>query len=227
MMRAVLGLAIAFALGCGHDAKPVVQPDDHPPLPPASGTPIGYLIDDASELALRDDQLTKLKVIDGELSDRLAVLDSQQRGDRPRGTDPGAQSGRHRGRRGGAGGGGMGGAGMGGGGAGMGGAGMGGGGAGGGGAGMGGRGGRGGGRRGGAGSGSGSAAATARAGADTGRVTNERAVDVRDALKRAFALLDPHQQEIATRVLSDHGVDLDPDHPGETEGEPGTGSDDR
>jgi hypothetical protein len=187
-----------------------VQPDDHPPLPPASGTPIGYLIDDASELALRDDQLTKLKAIDDELSDRLAVLDSQQRGVRPRAADP-AQSGRRRGGR--RGGGGMGGAG---GGAGMGGAGTGG------------RGGRGGGRRGnpGAGSGSGSGSAAA-GGADAGRVSNERATDVREALKRAMALLDPHQREIATRVLSDHGVDLDPDHPGETEGEPGTGSDDR
>ena len=207
-MRAALGLALAAALACSHDARPTVQPDDHPPLPPASGTPIGYLIDDASELALRDDQLTKLKAIDDELSDRLAVLDSQQRGDRPRAADP-AQSGRRRGGR--RGGGGMGGAG---GGAGMGGAGTGG------------RGGRGGGRRGnpGAGSGSGSAAA---GGADAGRVSNERATDVREALKRAMALLDPHQREIATRVLSDHGVDLDPDHPGETEGEPGVGSDDR
>ena len=209
------GLALAAALACSHDAKPTVQPDDHPPLPPASGTPIGYLIDDASELALRDDQLTKLKAIDDELSDRLAVLDSQQRGDRPRAADP-AQSGR---RRGGRRGGGMGGAGMGG---------AGGGGTGG--AGMGGRGGRGGagGRRGNPGAGSGSAAGSAAAGvADAGRVSNERATDVREALKRAMALLDPHQREIATRVLSDHGVDLDPDHPGETEGEPGTGSDDR
>lgn len=208
-MRAALGLALAAALACSHDARPTVQPDDHPPLPPASGTPIGYLIDDASELALRDDQLTKLKAIDDELSDRLAVLDSQQRGDRPRAADP-AQSGRRRGGR--RGGGGMGGAG---GGAGMGGAGTGG------------RGGRGGGRRGpGAGSGSGSGSAAA-GGADAGRVSNERATDVREALKRAMALLDPHQREIATRVLSDHGVDLDPDHPGETEGEPGVGSDDR
>ena len=107
-MRAALGLALAAALACSHDARPTVQPDDHPPLPPASGTPIGYLIDDASELALRDDQLTKLKAIDDELSDRLAVLDSQQRGDRPRAADP-AQSGRRRGGR--RGGGGMGGAG--------------------------------------------------------------------------------------------------------------------
>jgi len=219
-MRAALAFALAVALACGHDAKPVVQPDDHPPLPPASGTPIGYLIDDASELALRDDQLTKLKVIDDELSDRLAVLDSQQRGVRPRGADSNAQSGRRRGRRG-MSGGGMGGPG---GGAGMGGAGMGGGGMGG--QGTGGRGGRGG-RRGGTGAGSGSAAPAGAGSADGGRVTNERATEVRDALKRAFALFDPHQQEIATRVLSDHGVDLDPDHPGETEGEPGTGSDDR
>jgi hypothetical protein len=206
-MRAMLGLALAAVLGCSHETKPTVQPDDHPPLPPASGTPIGYLIDDASELALRDEQLTRLKAIDSDLSDRLAVLDGQQRGDHPRTADATSSTGRHRGgRRGG-----------------MGGAGAGGGRAGGG---MGGRGGRG--RR--AGSGSGSGSAIASAGAAAG-ATNERASDVHDALKRAFALLDPQQREIATRVLSDHGVDVDTDHPGEaSEGDedgepPSTGSD--
>ena len=44
-MRATVGLAVARAVafaaalgagvGCGHDSKPVVQPDEHPPLPPA------------------------------------------------------------------------------------------------------------------------------------------------------------------------------------------------
>jgi hypothetical protein len=207
-MRTALGLALAAALACSHEAKPTVQPDDHPPLPPASGTPIGYLIDDAGELALRDDQLTQLKAIDSDLSDRLAVLDAQQRGDRPRSGDAAAPAGRHRGGRrgGGMGGGGMPGGGMAG-------------------AGTPGRGGRGGGsRRAGAGAGSGSGGASANARAASG-ATNERASDVREALKRAFALFDPHQKEIATRVLSDHGVDLDTDHPGEA-GEAGEAGDD-
>ena len=215
-MRAVLGLALAAVLGCSHETKPTVQPDDHPPLPPASGTPIGYLIDDASELALRDEQLTQLKAIDTDLSDRLAVLDGQSRSGTPRSADSTGQSGRRRGgRRGGMGGGGGG---MGGGGAGMGGGGAGMGGAGGGGTGRGGR-----GRRPGQGAGSGSASAGSGGGAVA--AVNERATDVHDALKRAFALLDPHQKEIATRVLSDHGVDVDTDHPGEDAEEPATGSD--
>jgi hypothetical protein len=199
-MRTALGLALAAVLACSHESKPTVQPDEHPPLPPASGTPIGYLIDDAGELALRDDQLTQLKAIDSDLSDRLAVLDAQQRGEKPRSGDAAAPAGRHRGgRRGGMGGGGMGGGTAGGG--------------------TSGRSGRGGGRRAGAGSGSGSASANAAAANGAG---NERATDVHDALKRAFALFDPHQKEIATRVLSDHGVDLDTDHPGEAaEPEPG------
>jgi hypothetical protein len=211
-MRAVLGLALAAVLGCSHETKPTVQPDDHPPLPPASGTPIGYLIDDASELSLRDDQLTQLKAIDTDLSDRLAVLDGQSRGGAPRSADATGQNGRRRGgRRGG----------MGGGGAGMGGAGGGGmGGAGGGAMGRGGR-----GRRSAQGAGAGSGSASASSGGGAAASVNERAADVHDALRRAFALFDPHQKEIATRVLSDHGVDVDTDHPGEDGEEPATGSD--
>jgi hypothetical protein len=200
-MRALLGLALAVVLGCSHETKPTVQPDDHAPLPPASGTPIGYLIDDAGELSLRDEQLTQLKAIDTDLSGRLAVLDGQSRSSAPRSADASGQTGRHRGgRRGGMGGAGGG---MGGGGAGMG------------------RGGRG--RRAAQGAGSGSASS---GGGATASV-NERAADVHDALKRAFALLDPHQKEIATRVLSDHGVDVDTDHPGEDAEEPAAGSDEK
>jgi hypothetical protein len=76
-----LGILVGFGLGagCSHDARPAgpptAQPDDHPPLPPASGTPIGYLVDNASGLSLRDDQLTKLKAIDDDLALKLAYLD--------------------------------------------------------------------------------------------------------------------------------------------------------
>jgi hypothetical protein len=214
-MRTMLVLVLAAALGCSHEAKPTVAPDDHPPLPPASGTPIGYLIDDASELSLGDDQLTQLKTIDSELADKLAVLDGGQRGSKPAGDATGTQSRRRGGRRGG-----MGGGGAGGGGAGMGGAG--GGGMGGAGGGMGGRGGRG--RRSAQGAGAGSGSASGGGNAAAGAV-NERAAEVHDALKRAFALLDPHQKEIAARVLSDRGVDVDTDHPGEDAEEPAAGSD--
>ena len=63
-------------LGCSHEAKPVVQPDEHPPLPPASGTMIGLLVDDASELKLNDDQITKLKAISDQLGAQLATDDA-------------------------------------------------------------------------------------------------------------------------------------------------------
>jgi hypothetical protein len=84
---AVVALSVALgalgglgsATGCAHDAKPVAQPDDQAPaLPPASGTPIGYLID-TSELKLSDDQLAKLKVIDDDLATKLMYVESMQR----------------------------------------------------------------------------------------------------------------------------------------------------
>jgi hypothetical protein len=199
-MRATVGLAVAVAvavataiaaapgIGCGHDSKPVVQPDEHPPLPPASGTPIGYLVD-AGELKLRDDQLTRLKAIDDSLAAKLEVLDSQLH--TPAAGASQNQNGRGRGRgfRGG-GRGGMGGrsgrwAGGGGSGSGSGSA--------------------GGGR-----SRRGSAAPSA---SSTGQVTEQRATDVRAAIDEALAVLDPVQRVIARRVLADHGVDVDAGRP--------------
>ena len=195
-VAALGGLGLGPA--CSHDAVPVVEPDPHPPLPPASGTPIGYLVD-ATELQLADDQLTKLRAIDDDLAGKLAALDGQLRGPSP---SAGQGSGRRRGRGGGGGGGGgrRGGGGV-----------RGGGGPGGGG---GGPGGGGGGPGGGGGSGSAAGSASHRmagpSSADTiNRVAEERAADVRDAIQRAMALLAPGQQVIARRVLTDHGVDLD------------------
>lgn len=51
-----------------------------PPLPPASGTAIGYLIDNASVLTLRENQLEQLKQIDVSLAARNDSLDTQLRG---------------------------------------------------------------------------------------------------------------------------------------------------
>lgn len=183
-MRVLLGIALVVTLGCGHDAKPAVEPDDHPPLPPASGTPIGYLID-ATELHLRDDQITQLKEIDTSLAARLDVIDSQLRGpsQSPAATSNPSTGRHHGGRRGG---GGRYGA----------------------------RGGGGGGGGSGSGSGSASAGvrSSSRQGnsADTmNRLTEERRADVRDAIQRAFALFDPPQRQLARRVLDDHGVDVE------------------
>jgi hypothetical protein len=79
---AIATLAIAghgLELGCSREARPAVQPDERPPLPPASGTPIGYLVDGARELQLSDDQLGRLKVIDGDLAGQLNADDSELR----------------------------------------------------------------------------------------------------------------------------------------------------
>jgi hypothetical protein len=205
-MRRALGFAVAIVaagaaalgapgLGCSHDAKPAVQPDEHPPLPPASGTPIGYLVDDATELKLSDDQLGKLKAIDDDLAGKLAALDGQLRG-----SSPSQSSNQNTGRRRGGGmrGGGMRGGGMRGGGM------------------------RGGGS--GSATGSGSRPRRGAASADTaGRVTEQRVANVRDAIDRAMAQLDVVQRIVARRVLTEHGVDLDAGRPGTAgQAKPGT-----
>jgi hypothetical protein len=172
-------------LGCSHAARQpvpsVVPSDERPPLPPASGTPIGHLVDDASGLKLSDDQLSKLKAIDNDLAGQLAVDDSELRPDpvasspreeKPRGlgfraggmgTDrtsaevgafPGAPSGGN------------------------------------------------------AGDGA-SSGQTIIPAATVGHVYQQRAHHVRDAIRRALGLLDSAQQAIARRVLTEHGVDLD------------------
>lgn len=79
-MRFVLVVLLALVAGCPHDQQPThPQPGDLPPLPPASGTPVGYLIDSSGELKLRDDQLTKLKDIDASLAAKNADIDVQLR----------------------------------------------------------------------------------------------------------------------------------------------------
>jgi hypothetical protein len=50
-----------------------------PPLPPSSGTPVGYLVDNATQLQLRDDQLTQLKEIDKSLAAKDDEIDTQLR----------------------------------------------------------------------------------------------------------------------------------------------------
>jgi hypothetical protein len=56
----------------------------------------------------------------------------------------------------------------------------------------------------GSGSGSGSAAPAA-----SGRLTEQRTSEVKDALGRAFALLDPTQQAAAKQILADRDIDVD------------------
>jgi hypothetical protein len=73
-------LASLFLTGC-HKEPAVMTPKEGelPPLPPASGTAVGYLVDNAVPLGLRDDQLKKLKEIDASLAARNDVIDTQLR----------------------------------------------------------------------------------------------------------------------------------------------------
>ena len=167
-------------LGCSHEARPAVQPDDHPPLPPASGTPIGLLIDDASELTLRDDQLTRLRAIDDDLATRLAALDGASRTPDPVPVSSRADKPRGLGFRAGGANGGFGGAtsafpGAPGNGA----------------------------------PPDGTQRAGYISGETLTDINLQRARDVRDALRRALALFDAAQQAIARQVLTEHGVDPD------------------
>jgi hypothetical protein len=177
-------LVCAVGIGaCHHDATPV-EPAGTPPLPPSSGTPIGYLVDEAAALHLDDAQVAKLREIDTSLAADLEAIDAQTRSANRPAPDPDQQqsppSGGRRGRRGGMGGGSMGGS----------------------------SGGHRHRRGGGTGSGSGTSPQVA---AGANRLAEQRAGDVREALKRAFALLDATQQAAATKVLAAHDVDLDAD----------------
>ena len=196
--RLILALLIVVG-ACHHDPAPTapLDPTDKPPLPPASGTPIGYLIDDAGELKLSDDQVTKLRDIDTSLAADLEKIDAATRSaNRPADSDqsaaPPAGGGRHGGGRHGGGMGSMGG------------------------------GAGGGGHHKHAGSGAGSGSPSAQA--SLGKLSDQRNADVKDALQRAFALLDDGQQVTAKKVLSDHDVDLDVGSVGSSGGAPNNGA---
>lgn len=174
-MRALLVLLLIGA--CHHDPAPA-EPSDKPPLPPASGTPIGFLIDDAGELKLSDTQVAKLRDLDTSLAADLESIDAQTRqaskpAEESSAAPPSGGGGRHH--RGG--GGGMGGG--------------------------------GGGRHHRNGGGSGSGAPSPSGAAIANKLSDRRSADVKDALERAFAVLDPGQQAAAKKVLADHDVDVD------------------
>jgi hypothetical protein len=81
MLRAVFAVLLA-ATACRHDADPPpMHPTEGelPPLPPSSGTPVGYLLDSASQLQLRPDQIEKLKDIDKSLAAQDDQIDTQLR----------------------------------------------------------------------------------------------------------------------------------------------------
>jgi hypothetical protein len=81
MLRAVM-LALLVLIACRRDTDPPpMHPKEGelPPLPPSSGTTVGYLLDNATHLQLREDQLKQLKEIDQSLAARDAEIDTQLR----------------------------------------------------------------------------------------------------------------------------------------------------
>jgi hypothetical protein len=149
-------LVVGLLLACHHEPKPYHPKDGElPPLPPASGTPVGYLIDAASDLKLRDDQISKLKDIDASLAARNASIDTQLRQiERPEEEESPQQRGgrapkRHNNAPG----------------------------------------------------------AQIKTSGDANKLHDAHKANDREALKAAFALLDPTQQEAARRLIEDHGFE--------------------
>ena len=123
-----------------------------PPLPPSSGTPVGYLLDNATALQLRDDQLSKLQDIDKSLAARDDQLDTQLRLIEKPAEDPPAGKGappqRHNNAPG----------------------------------------------------------AQIHTTPDATKLHNAREQNDKEALKQAFAILDPTQQTAARKLLEDRGI---------------------
>jgi hypothetical protein len=81
MLRVALCTLLALA-ACHKESDPSpMRPREGelPPLPPSSGTPVGYLVDNASQLQLRDDQLAQLKDIDAVLAPKDDDIETQLR----------------------------------------------------------------------------------------------------------------------------------------------------
>ena len=152
MLRPLLLLAGLVLAGCHHDPKPMTPKEGElPPLPPASGTAVGYLVDNATGLKLRPDQLTKLKEIDTSLAARNDSIDTQLRAlvkpdEQP--AEKGQPPPRHNNAPG----------------------------------------------------------AQVKTTGEVGKLQDARAANDRDALKRAFALLDPDQADAARKLLDERGI---------------------
>src|SRR5262245_60974217 len=72
-------IVMLLAVASCHPTPTKPAPGEAPPLPPASGTAVGYLVDAAGELQLRDDQLKKLQAIDDSLAAENGQIDAQLR----------------------------------------------------------------------------------------------------------------------------------------------------
>jgi hypothetical protein len=81
MLRAMF-LALLLLASCRRDTDPPpMHPGEGelPPLPPSSGTAVGYLLDNATQLELRDDQVQRLREIDVSLAAKVDAIDTQLR----------------------------------------------------------------------------------------------------------------------------------------------------
>lgn len=78
MRMFILALALACS-ACHPPRDEVLEPSSTPPLPPASGTAIGYLVDAAVDLNLTPDQSEKLHKIDDRLAAQNGPIDTQLR----------------------------------------------------------------------------------------------------------------------------------------------------
>lgn len=155
MLRALLFVALLAPLlgaGCHREPQPMTPKEGElPPLPPASGTAIGYLIDNAAPLKLRDDQLARLKDLDTSLAARNDQIDTQLRTiERPdeQPAEKGQPPPRHNNAPG----------------------------------------------------------AQIRTTADAQKLHKAKAENDREALTKAFAVLDPDQQAMAKRLLDERGI---------------------
>ena len=156
MLRLVFALPLVLALVACHHEAPIAEPrpGEQAPLPPASGTPLGYLLDSSTDLKLRDDQLKQLQDLDASLAARDAEIDTQLRQiEKPEEEEPpqqGQKPKRHNNAPG----------------------------------------------------------ATGKPTGDAAKLHDLRNSQDRDALKKAWALLDQDQQATAAKILQDHDVEV-------------------
>ena len=155
VLRATV-LSLLLISGCRHDidrGPESPKPVGTIPLPPASGTPIGYLIDEAANLKLTDAQVAKLKELDTSLAARDDELDTQLRQiEKPEEEPPQEKGAPHKPRN----------------------------------------------------MAPGKNTVTT---ADSEKLHQLRKTNDRDAMAKAYALLDKDQQANATKILQDHGVE--------------------
>lgn len=84
-MPSVTLILLVVLAGCHARAVDLpAEPVERAPLPPASGTPIGILLDERERLHLRPEQVGQLHALDDQLATRNEHLEAQRRAREPR-----------------------------------------------------------------------------------------------------------------------------------------------